>query len=125
MGGTLIVSLDFELFWGMLDCSSLEAYRANVLGGRKAIPQLLSLFRRYDIHATWAAVGFLFGANYEELSRYFPEESLRPSYEKPEISPRLPSYPYLFHSSPKEISFSFCFTSPIAIFSWIFVLYSL
>ena len=87
MGGTLIVSLDFELFWGMLDCSSLEAYRANVLGGRKAIPQLLSLFRRYDIHATWAAVGFLFAENYETLSRYFPEESLRPSYEKPGLSP--------------------------------------
>jgi hypothetical protein len=45
MKGTLIVSLDFELFWGMLDCSTLEAYGENVLGGRKAIPQLLELFR--------------------------------------------------------------------------------
>ena len=26
MAGTLIVSLDFELFWGMLDCSTLDAY---------------------------------------------------------------------------------------------------
>ena len=57
MGGNLIVSLDFELFWGMLDCCSLEAYQDHVLGGRKAIPQLLELFQKYHIHATWAAVG--------------------------------------------------------------------
>ena len=47
MAGTLIVSLDFELFWGMLDCSTLEAYQANVLGGRKAIPQMLELFEKF------------------------------------------------------------------------------
>ena len=107
MGGSLIVSLDFELFWGMLDCSTLEEYRANVLGGRKAIPQLLSLFRRYDIHATWAAVGFLFGENYEELSRYFPEASLRPSYEKPELSP----YPW-FETIGTNEQLAPCFYAP-------------
>ena len=57
MAGTLIVSLDFELFWGMLDCSTLEAYQDHVLGGRKAIPQLLQIFEKYGIHATWATVG--------------------------------------------------------------------
>lgn len=86
MGGTLIVSLDFELFWGMLDCCALEDYQANVLGGRKAIPQLLELFQKYDIHATWATVGFLFAENYDELSRYFPEK--RPGY----LDKRLDAY---------------------------------
>ena len=33
MPGTLIVSLDFELFWGMLDVCPLEHYQDNVLGG--------------------------------------------------------------------------------------------
>ncbi len=80
MRGTLIVSLDFELFWGMLDVCPLEDYRDNVLGGRAAIPKLLELFAKYDIHATWAAVGFLFAENYRELSGYFPKEGLRPSY---------------------------------------------
>ena len=47
MAGTLIVSLDFELFWGMLDCCALEDYQENILGGRKAIPQLLKLFEKY------------------------------------------------------------------------------
>ncbi len=78
MAGTLIVSLDFELFWGMLDRCALEDYQDNVLGGREAIPQMLELFRKYGIHATWATVGFLFAENYQELSRYFPET--KPSY---------------------------------------------
>ena len=56
MAGTLIVSLDFELFWGMLDVCPLEKYQDHVLGGRKAIPGLLALFQKYGIHATWATV---------------------------------------------------------------------
>ena len=67
MAGTLLVSLDFELFWGMLDQCALEDYQDNVLGGRTAIPRLLQLFEKYGIHATWATVGFLFAENYQEL----------------------------------------------------------
>ena len=89
MGGTLMVSLDFELFWGMLDVTTLDAYRNNVLGGKKAIPQLLELFRKYDIHATWATVGYLFAESKEELRTFFPET--RPSYDDPRLDP----YAYL------------------------------
>ena len=85
MKGTLIVSLDFELFWGMLDCSTLEKYGPNVLGGRKAIPKLLALFEKYGIHATWATVGFLFARDYEELKSYFPQA--QPSYTDSALSP--------------------------------------
>ena len=78
-----MVSLDYELFWGMLDVCPLEAYQDNVLGGKKAIPKLLRLFEKYGIHATWATVGFLFADNYEELSQFLPQ--LRPGYAKPEL----------------------------------------
>ena len=84
MNGTFMVSLDFELFWGMLEVVSQESYRDNVLGGKKAIGQLLQLFETYGIHATWATVGFLFADNYEELAPFFPEN--RPSYENPELN---------------------------------------
>ena len=83
MGGTFMVSLDFELFWGMLDVCPLEDYQDNVLGGKKAIPKLLQLFEKYGIHATWATVGFLFADNYEELSGFFPQ--LHPGYEKKDL----------------------------------------
>ena len=53
------ISLDFELFWGVLDIHSFFIYGSQVLGGRAAIPHILNLFQRFDIHATWAIVGFL------------------------------------------------------------------
>lgn len=87
MAGTIIVSLDFELFWGMLDCTTLEKYRDNILGGRKAIPQLLKLFEKYNIHATWATVGFMFADNLKELKEYFPDDKMLPTYENKKLSP--------------------------------------
>lgn len=91
MAGTLLVSLDFELFWGMLDVCPLEQYQDHVLGGREAIPKLLKLFEKYDIHATWAAVGFLFGESKEELARFFPAAGERPCYRNLGLDP----YAYL------------------------------
>lgn len=83
---TLIVSLDFELFWGMQDHQTLDTYGANILGGRKAIPQLLELFTRHGIHATWAAVGLLFAQNSDEAKKYFPNRSLWPTYSDTALS---------------------------------------
>ena len=85
MGGKLLVSLDFELFWGMLDQCALEDYQDHVLGGRTAIPRLLELFQKYGIHATWATVGFLFAENYEELRQFFPKE--KPTYAQSDLTP--------------------------------------
>lgn len=85
MPGTLIVSLDFELFWGMRDCCTLEEYKPNLLGAREAIPQLLDMFREFGIHATWATVGFLFADDYEELSAFFPDQ--RPAYCNEKLLP--------------------------------------
>ena len=82
---TLIVSLDYELFWGMQEVLPLEAYQDHLLGVRRAIPKMLELFEKHGIHATWAAVGFLFAENEEELRRYFPAEL--PTYENPIRSP--------------------------------------
>jgi len=85
MAGQLIVSLDFELLWGVLDFDNPNDYKPNVMGGRKAVPQLLELFRKYNIHATWATVGFMFADNYEELKKYFP--NILPTYENEKLSP--------------------------------------
>ena len=84
--GTLIVSLDFELFWGMQDVIDLEGYKRNLLCGRKAIPQMLAIFQRHGIHATWAAVGFLFAEEEKELRKYIPDRAHRPSYQNKKLS---------------------------------------
>lgn len=86
MSGTLVVSLDFELYWGMQDCIPLNDYKENILGGRKAIMHMLELFERYEIHATWATVGFLFADNLKELKEYLPERVYQPTYENSKLS---------------------------------------
>ncbi len=81
MAGRLVVSLDFELFWGMTDCATLDSYGTNIRGAHTAIPRLLSLFEKYGIHATWATVGLLFADDAADATRFAPPESLYPTYE--------------------------------------------
>ena len=86
MKAVFIVSLDFELYWGMQDSRTLESYEPNILGGRKAIPELLKLFEKYGIHATWATVGAMFATGNEELKKFLPIEADMPTYENPDRS---------------------------------------
>jgi len=72
--GIFLTSLDFELYWGMRDKIPLEKYKKNILGARKAIPRILKLFAKYEIHATWATVGFLFYNTREELIHNLPSK---------------------------------------------------
>jgi peptidoglycan/xylan/chitin deacetylase (PgdA/CDA1 family) len=84
--GALVISLDFELHWGVRDHERPDgSYRANLLGARKAIPRLLELFERYGISATWAIVGFLFAESREQLRKFEP--ALRPRYDDQALDP--------------------------------------
>jgi len=89
--GTLVISLDFELLWGVRDHATRERYGANILGGRAAIPKMLELFAQHEIRATWATVGFLFAETRDELLASLPPVDLRPRYR----DPRLSNYSYL------------------------------
>jgi len=84
-----VISLDFELMWGVRDHLSVAQYGANIRGVREGIPRLLELFDRFGIRATWATVGFLFCENKDELMASLP--SLRPGYRKTLLS----NYSYL------------------------------
>jgi peptidoglycan/xylan/chitin deacetylase (PgdA/CDA1 family) len=87
MGGpaTLVVSLDFELYWGVRDQVSLDRYRANLSGSRAVIPRMLERFAEHDVHATWATVGMLFCESKEELVERMPAQ--RPGYSDARLSP--------------------------------------
>jgi peptidoglycan/xylan/chitin deacetylase (PgdA/CDA1 family) len=84
--GFFVVSLDFELYWGMFDKVTLEHYGENIKGVHTTIPEILSLFEQYDIHATWATVGMLMSANKFELLSLLPPETLRPVYGDMSVS---------------------------------------
>jgi len=83
--GIFIISLDFELNWGVHDVFSLEMYRENILGVREAIPRMLGAFNQFDIHATWATVGMLCFENKKDLLLHLP--TLQPSYKNSTFSP--------------------------------------
>ncbi len=84
--GVLVISLDFELHWGVRDWAGpMSPYRANLLGARAIIPRLLDVFSKYQIAATWATVGFLFAGSRDELEAFSPIR--RPLYVREELNP--------------------------------------
>jgi hypothetical protein len=80
-----IISLDFELMWGVRDKRTIETYGNNIRGVRQVIPSLLELFEKYQVRASFATVGFLFARNKQELLSFQPED--KPSYSLSKYSP--------------------------------------
>jgi peptidoglycan/xylan/chitin deacetylase (PgdA/CDA1 family) len=81
---TFTISLDFELLWGIFDKvgnSFDPLYFANT---RKLIPEMLDVFEKNEIRATWATVGMLFADNEEEWRYYSPVH--KPSYRNSILS---------------------------------------
>ncbi|HXR84495.1 MAG TPA: polysaccharide deacetylase family protein [Hanamia sp.] len=83
--GKFVVSLDFEIFWGVRDAVKLEEYKNNLLAVHEVIPLLLTMFKKFNIHATFATVGFLFFENKNQLLLNLP--SKKPKYSNPNLSP--------------------------------------
>lgn len=87
--GIFVISLDFELYWGVRDKRTIERYQDNLLGAREVIPRILRLFEKYEIQATWAIVGLLFYGTRRELMESLPVKT--PHYVDTNLSP----YPQL------------------------------
>ena len=84
-GGAFVISLDFELMWGVRDKRTIANYGANILGVREAIPAMLDLFAERGIACTWATVGFLFFRGKDELMAALPGQL--PAYTDGRLSP--------------------------------------
>lgn len=69
---SLVISLDFELFWGVADSRTVASYRNNVEGEWNSIPRMLALFRQYGVRATWGAVGMLMCRNHAQWCEIRP-----------------------------------------------------
>jgi peptidoglycan/xylan/chitin deacetylase (PgdA/CDA1 family) len=94
----LVISLDLELLWGMFDKVTIAEYGHRILGERQAIPQMLELFKTYEMHATWATVGMLMHDGKADLLANLPPPELRPQYERAAYS----SYRYLENATLGE-----------------------
>lgn len=94
-GGKFVISLDFELFWGVHDVFSQVDYAGNIYGAHQAVREILELFKRYDIKATWAVVGMLAFETMEAFDNHLPK--IKPNYAEEKRS----SY---YHASREPIS---------------------
>ncbi len=85
ISGKFVISLDFELLWGVRDHATAETYGTHLLGVWQAMPGMLKLFDAYGVNATFATVGMLFASSKEELKSFIPED--KPAYANPNLSP--------------------------------------
>ena len=100
--GVFVISLDFELYWGVRDSRTIEQYGNHIRGVWKVIPRLLDLFDRYNVSATFATVGFLFSENGEDINEFLPDK--KPDYADKRISPYLSNNE--FEQKHKELHFA-------------------
>ncbi len=107
--GEFVLSLDFELLWGVRDHASRNSYGANILGGRAALPAMLGRFERHGIEATWATVGAAFCGSRDELLDALPPEELRPRY----VNAGLSNYRYLDEIGRDEASDPYYFAASL------------
>ncbi|WP_034920707.1 polysaccharide deacetylase family protein [Gillisia sp. CAL575] len=100
--GCLVISLDFELIWGVFDTVEIKDKTEYFLNTRKVIPEILELFKRSSIHATWASVGMLFNNNWTEWNCHRSKQE--PRYANSKLSS------YLYGESIQKFDFrDICF----------------
>ena len=84
--GALVISLDFELHWGVRDhVGRDDALYGRLPEARRAVADMLRVFSERQIRATWATVGFLFASTRDEVDAHLPRE--RPTYPRAELDP--------------------------------------
>lgn len=100
--GKFVISLDFELLWGIFDKVSPSEKIVYFKNTRSTVPKILKLFESYEIHATWAIVGMLLNEDWNEWESNIPE--ILPEYENNQLSA------YKFgKKNKKDISSLLCF----------------
>ncbi len=107
MNGKLIISLDFELMWGVRDKRSIDNYGENIIGVHRLIPELIDIFEAYDVKVTFAIVGFLFFKSKREF--LFNQPNNKPNYDDSNLNPYQINYlselyeEDLYHFAPNLI----------------------
>ena len=81
-----VISLDFELHWGVFDHTPLdEKSRGYFDRTRRLVIDLLEVFEARQVSVTWATVGMLFARTKDELEASLP--AVRPHYHRTELDP--------------------------------------
>lgn len=81
-----VLSLDFELLWGVVDSDRYALYRSWVQQVPFIVDNLLYLFDRFNIRATWATVGLMMCESKEEMLLRLPKQN--PGFKDPKLDVR-------------------------------------
>ena len=65
--GNLLISLDFELFWGVHDKGNLNQYGDSIKAVWEVLPKMLSEFDQHNVKCTFATVGLLFASSKDDI----------------------------------------------------------
>ncbi len=68
-----VISLDFELIWGVIDSKKYALYKTYVKKVPTIVEKLLLLFEKHNISATWATVGLMMCESKEEMLYRLPD----------------------------------------------------
>jgi len=85
VNGTFIISLDYELMWGVRDKRTIENYGDAIKNVKPSLYLTMESFKNHGVKATFATVGLLFHKNKEELTNSLPV--LKPTYTDANLSP--------------------------------------
>lgn len=92
--GILTISIDVELAWGIYDKPITPKHRLAIQQERKAIGEIIALFNKYKINATWAVVGHLLSDECKGRDGIW-----HPEFERPIIPSKIHDW---FFQHPEE-----------------------
>jgi len=102
----LVISLDFELLWGIFDKVAPSVKEQYFTNTREVIPEILKLFISYNISCTWATVGMLFNKNASQWLENQP--NILPGYQNQKLS----AYKF-FKENKGNLDDYFCFANEL------------
>ena len=74
------------MMWGCIEWGTPQGYgQTNIRSVKTVVHNLVKLFEKYNVHATFATVGLLLNANKQESMTYLPQ--VTPSYTDTKLNP--------------------------------------
>lgn len=105
MKSAFIVSLDFELLWGMAGWSidEVNTYMSHVEGARRALKGILDVLGRYGVKCT---IGYVGGMNYTSVKDFKQVKvEKKPNYKRSIFSSYNSLLPHIGKELPEELFF--------------------
>ena len=84
--GSFVISLDFEMMWGVKDICTPDGYgSSNVKHVKEVVERIVALLEKYDVRATFATVGLMFFKDKHQALQHLPKRL--PQYDNRVLSP--------------------------------------